>query len=60
MIEKVVKKGRLPELSEIRGNLSYWLSKSPEERVSAVEQLRRSAHGNSARLQRTTRVIQRT
>jgi hypothetical protein len=59
MIEKVVRKGNLGEFSEIKENLAYWLSKSPEERVAAVEQLRRQYHGDSARLQRTARVIQR-
>lgn len=59
VIEKVLKKGKLSEISEIRENLSYWLSRPPEERVSAVEKLRRIAHGDSAGLQRTARVIQR-
>ena len=48
MIEKVVKKRDLKEFSEIKENLSYWLSKTPEERVSAVEQLRRQHYGDSA------------
>jgi len=60
MIEKVVRKGNLRDCSEVKENLSYWLSKSPEERVAAVEFLRRQRHGNTARLQRTARVVQRT
>lgn len=60
MIEKVVRKGNLHEFSEIKENLAYWLSKSPEERVAAVEQLRRQQHGDSARLQRTARVVHRS
>ena len=59
MIRKVVKKGNLREFSEIKDNLAYWLSKTPEERVSAVEQLRRQMDGSSGRLQRVARVIQR-
>jgi hypothetical protein len=54
----VVKKNNLKGYSEIKDNLSYWLSKSPAERVSAVEVLRRQFHGSSARLQRIVRVIQ--
>ena len=45
MIEKVVKKRRLEDFSEIKEDLAYWLSKSPEERVAAVELLRRQRHG---------------
>lgn len=60
MIEKVVRKGNLREFSEIKKNLEDWLSKTPEERVAAVEQLRRQYHGSSARLQRTARVVQRS
>lgn len=58
MIEKVVKKARLSEFSEIEENLAYWLSRSPSERVSAVETLRRQMHGDSERLQRVIRVTQ--
>ncbi len=39
--------------------LAYWLGKTPAERVAAVETLRRQYYGNSARLQRVTRVIKR-
>jgi hypothetical protein len=38
--------------------LAYWLSKSSEDRFSAVEYLRRQHHGNTARLQRSARIIQ--
>ena len=60
MIQKIVKKSRIDDLSSIREDLAYWLSKSYEERISAVEYLRRQYHGNTARLQRSARVIQRT
>ena len=59
MIEKVVRKGSLEDFSEAEENLAYWLSKTPEERVTAVELLRRQFNGSSARLQRSARVIQR-
>lgn len=58
MIVKTVKKANLRDLSEIRQNLEFWLSKAPEDRVAAVERLRRERHGSSERLQRTARVIQ--
>jgi hypothetical protein len=60
MIEKVVRKANLREFSEVRENLAYWLSKTPAERVEAVEILRRQYYGNPARLQRCARVIQRS
>ena len=60
MIQKVIKKAVLRDFSELKENLSYWLSKDPEERVEAVEYLMRTMHGSSPRLQRTARVIQRS
>jgi hypothetical protein len=58
MIKKIVKKSRMDDISSDRDDLAYWLSKSPEDRVSAVEYLRRQHHGNTARLQRSARIIQ--
>ena len=60
MIQRVVKKANLGEFSEVKDNLSYWLSRTPEERIAAVEFLRRQHHGSSARLQRSARVVQRS
>jgi hypothetical protein len=60
MIERVVKKLDLKRDSSIKEDLAYWLSKPPQERVSAIEILRREYHGSSARLQRSARVIQQT
>ena len=60
MIQKVVKKASLLEFDEVSDNLAYWLSKSPEERVEAVELLRRQQNGSEARLQRSARVIFRS
>jgi len=58
-IRKVVSRRNLADSSEVLQNLAYWLSRSPEERIAAVEHLRRMHIGASARLQRTARVIQR-
>lgn len=59
MIEKVVHKAKLSEFSEIKENLAYWLSRTPEERASAVEALRRMKHGSAGRLQRVAQVARR-
>jgi hypothetical protein len=56
MIEKIVKKKKLQDLLE--DDLDYWLSKSPEERIQALELLRKQYNGNSAGLQRVARVVQ--
>ena len=60
MIEKTVKKLDLKKDSSIKEDLDYWLSKNPNERIAAIEFLRRQYHGSSARLQRSARVIQQT
>jgi hypothetical protein len=59
MIERVVAKRKLDE-SSAKEDLAYWLSRTPEERVSAVEFLRRQYHGNTARLQRSARIVKQT
>ena len=60
MIRKVVKKGSIDSFSSVNEDLQYWLSKTPEERIAAVEFLRIQNHGSTIRLQRTVRVIQQT
>lgn len=60
MINKVIKKARVGDFSEIQENLEYWLSQPPDVRVAAVEQLREQYHGSTKRLQRVARIIQRT
>ena len=60
MIEKVVAKHDLTTYDEVKANLAYWLSKTPEERVGAIEVLRRQLYGYTPRLQRVARVIKRT
>lgn len=57
-MEKVLVKRRLGEYT-IKEDLVYWMSRSPEERVSTVEYLRKLYHGDSARLQRSVKIIQR-
>jgi hypothetical protein len=49
----------MDSLSEIRQNLQYWLTKTPQQRLAAVDSLRAQVYGNTERLQRTARVIQR-
>ncbi|MCX5632683.1 MAG: hypothetical protein NTW93_03280 [Phycisphaerae bacterium] len=56
MIKKVVAKKRLGEFSEIRENLEHWLSKTPQERLAAVDLLRRQRYGE-IRLQKVVRII---
>ena len=57
-IRKVVRKLTLREAASPKLDLEYWLSRPPEERIAAVEALRRQMHGSTARLQRSARVIQ--
>lgn len=59
MIAKVVHKRPLNDPSAARADLKYWLSRPPEERVAAVEELRRRSHGPAERLERVARVVQR-
>ena len=55
MIERVVSKHAIDEDSTKR-DLAYWLSRTPEERLSAVEILRRQYYGDSPRIQKVVRV----
>lgn len=59
MIKKVVTRKSLQE-SSIKEDLAYWLRKRPEERVAAVDYLRKQLYGSTTRLQRSARVIKRT
>jgi hypothetical protein len=60
MIKKVVRKRSLPGFSEVKENLAYWLSKTPDERIAEVDRLRRQYDGSSTRLQRSARIVQRS
>jgi hypothetical protein len=58
MIRKVVQKHKMDRDFEIRQNIEYWLSRPPEERIEAVEILRRQVYGeDTPRLQRVVRII---
>jgi hypothetical protein len=59
MIEKVVHKYKLGDPAEAQADLKYWLSRSLEERIAAVEFLRRQMHGELPPLQRVVRIIKR-
>ena len=59
MIRKVVTKESLSNHDSIMKDLDFWLNQPPEKRLEAVELLRRQKHGNTARLQRSVRVIKR-
>lgn len=60
MIKKVIKKGNWDDDFHKETDLTYWLTKSPQERIETVEILRRQYDGSTARLQRIARVVQRT
>jgi hypothetical protein len=59
MIHKVITKRKMDENSFL-DDLAYWMNRSPEERISAVEILRRQYYGSSERLQRVCRIVERT
>ena len=59
MIQKVVTKRKLDESSPLN-DLAYWMAHSPAERISTVEILRRQYYGSSERLQRVSRVVERS
>ena len=59
MIERVVRKGTLREMSAPAADREYWMQRSAEERLSAVEILRRQMYGDPPRLQRSARVLGR-
>ena len=54
-MEKVVTRKKLNE-SSYREDREYWLSKTPEERFSALEMLRRQMNGDPGRLQRVVEI----
>ena len=60
-MEKVIRKISLKDKRNY--DLEYWLSKTPEERVAAIEFLRQQRYeakdGSTPRLQRVVKVIKR-
>ena len=59
MIDKVEIRS-LDKAKYDRADLAHWLSRTPNERIEAVENLRKQVDGSSARLQRTLRIIKRS
>jgi len=47
MIQKTIRKSNLAQYSSAQENLAYWLSRSPEERLAAVDYLRHQYYGSS-------------
>jgi len=58
-IKKVITKKKLSDLKNDKSDLNYWLSKTTDERILAVEELRRQYAGSEERLQRVVRIIKR-
>lgn len=56
-IQRVLTETTFEEEEQQRPALRYWLSRPPEERVAAVEFLRRQVDGTGTRLQRVHRVL---
>jgi len=59
VIQKIVKKISLNDPDQIKSDLEYWLSRTPEERISAVEILRRQKYGDDLRVDKTICIIRR-
>jgi hypothetical protein len=56
-LQRLIRITSFAEEARTRPALQYWLSRPPEERVAAVEYLRRQVHGSGARLRRVHRVL---
>jgi hypothetical protein len=59
MIQKVITKRKMDDSSSL-DDLAYWQSRSTEERISAVEILRRQYYGSSERPQGFSRIVEGT
>lgn len=57
MIERTVHKCRQDEHLDAKQNLDYWLSRPPEERLAAVDFLRRQMYGDTGGIQKVVRVV---
>jgi hypothetical protein len=55
-IEKVLRIKKLSEPDETF-DLNYWMTRCPQDRISAIETLRRIYHGDAGRLQRVISII---
>ena len=58
--KKIVKKTRIDDPQLVKDEVLYWLSRPSQERIAVVDYLRVLNYGNTARLQRVARVIQRS
>ena len=57
---RVTKKEKLHNRNVLASDLSYWMSRMPEERIAAVEFLRKQYYGEyPERLQRVITIIKR-
>jgi len=59
LMKKVVRKSSLQDFQLPKQDLAYWMSRPAEERVAAVDFLRKQYYGSSERLRRVAQVIQR-
>ena len=50
---------RVVSFGDDSSDVAYWLSRPPQERLAAVEMLRRMYHGDIPRLQRVFRIVER-
>jgi hypothetical protein len=57
MVKRKVTKHVLKKHDEVKANLEYWLSRTPEERISAMEVLRRQRYGDDKPIQKVARII---
>ena len=57
MIQKIVKKGKIEKLSSAKEDLKYWLGRPSEERVAAVDEIRKQYYGDTGRIQKTAKII---
>jgi hypothetical protein len=57
--QKAVHKARLSEHDETKQKLACWLSKTPEERVSAVDEPRRPYYGSLPGYGKVAKVVTR-
>lgn len=48
----------ITKLGQETPNFEYWLTRSPERRISAIEFLRKQYHGTESRLQRIYQIIE--
>jgi len=57
--KNIVKITKIDDPQLVKDEILYWLSRPSQERIAAVDYLRAVNYGNTARLQRVARVIQR-